>query len=153
MYAAVIVESREINNIQSIINRHMDKLPGFDLVIFHGLDIRNLHEYNYLLTSIMFWNELTSYKRVLIFQHDTGLFKGIDDFLEWDYIGAPWQFQDFGGNGGLSIRNPQAMIDTIIQKPYSSNYGNEDIYFSYYLIGKMAPRSECEKFSVERAII
>jgi hypothetical protein len=97
----------------------------------------------------MFWNELKSYKRVLIFQHDTGLFKSIDDFLEWDYIGAPWQFQYFGGNGGLSIRNPQAMIDTIIQKPYSSNYGNEDVYFSWYLIGKMAPRSECKKFSVE----
>jgi hypothetical protein len=63
MYAAVIVESREINNIQSVIDRHMDKLPGFDLVIFHGLknahlftsdcrkyqvDICNLHEYHVL---------------------------------------------------------------------------------------------------------
>ena len=168
MNAAVIVETRVINNIQSIIDRHLDKLPGFDLVIFHGsenkhlfnydcikyeVDVNTLHEYNHLLTSMLFWQKLSKYDRVLIFQHDTGLFKAIDDFLEWDYIGAPWQFQEFGGNGGLSIRNPKAMINTIIENPYSSNFGNEDVYFSDYLVGNLAPRSECKKFSVESEFV
>ena len=69
MNAAVIVETRVINNIQSIIDRHLDKLPGFDLVIFHGsenkhlfnydcvkyeVDVNTLHDYNHLLTSMLF---------------------------------------------------------------------------------------------------
>jgi hypothetical protein len=89
----------------------------------------------------------------LIFQHDSGLFRSVDEFLEWDYIGAPWLFQEYGGNGGLSIRNPKAMIETIKETPYRSNLGNEDVYFSDFLVGESAPRSECKMFSVESEFI
>ena len=157
MYAAVIVETRKISNLDTIIGSHMDKLPNdFQLIAFNANDfsINSLYDYNTLLTSISFWSNLLKYDRVLIFQQDSGILReGIEEFYQWDYIGAPWQFQDHGGNGGLSLRNPKAMIKTIMNNHYNPSAGNEDIYFSNHLIGNLAPRSECKKFSVESEFI
>lgn len=177
MYAAVIVETRTFPNMREIIEGHMNKLPkGWDLVVFHGETNQNkireaaegfknvcfvnmkvhaisIREYNQLLTSESFWYKLTQYERVLIFQTDSMLLrKGIEEFLSWDYVGAPWEWQWHGGNGGLSIRNPITMRAVIVAKKY--NGGNEDTYFSNTLndnphLGKLAPREVCEKFSVE----
>jgi len=69
---------------------------------------------------------------------------GIEEFYEWDYVGAPWKFQQHGGNGGLSLRNPKAMIEVIKRKPYKPEYGNEDLYICNVLKEmpefKLAPR-------------
>lgn len=114
--------------------------------------INSIAEYNNLLTSITFWNAIPR-EHVLIFQHDSELLKeGIDDFLEWDYVGAPWVWQKRkrGGNGGLSIRSKSAMIKTIERLLYNpSTDGNEDTYFSKFLVGKMAPQKICRSFSCE----
>ena len=114
------------------------------------LPIRSMNEYNQLLTSRSFWDGLT--EKVLIFQHDAGLLKErIEEFLEWEYVGAPWSFQHDGGNGGLSLRSRDAMIKVIENVPYDGTM-NEDIYFCHGLkeLGlNLAPREVCEKFSVE----
>lgn len=170
MYAALIVETRQKNNIKSIIHDHLSKLDGFELIVYHGKDnaglftrldckkrlvsVKSLIDYNLLLTSVSFWTGLLEYERVLVFQHDTGILKdNISDFLEWDYIGAPWQFQDRGGNGGLSLRSPKAMLNTIMRTVYYPSLGNEDLYFCNHMNGNLAPREECKKFSVESEFV
>jgi hypothetical protein len=161
-YAALIVESRTNEVAKGIINniRHLPK--SWDIIhynpwtaYFHPVD-----DYNKLLTSLEFWKDLEKYERVLIFQHDSGLLKeGIESFLFYDYIGAPWKFQEHGGNGGLSLRNPKAMIEVIRTFSYGgqSLSGNEDVWFCNMLMSakerfdkyNLAPREVCERFSCE----
>ena len=172
MNAAVIVETRKIDLLE-VVKRHLDYLPLWDLIIFcsdseyaekelgdkfHNKIIYyefdgnefNQIKYNQLLTSLYFWDLLKAYERVLLFQHDSGLLRGgIEYFLEYDYVGSPWQFQKHGGNGGLSLRSPKAMIQVI--KSVKFNYhlhGNEDVYFCNHL-KNIAPREICSKFACE----
>ena len=167
MNAAVITETRYISNIGSVIRDHLQFLPGYDLIIFHGsnnevlfkglkgkrftVNINNLHQYNALMTSTEYWNKLLSYDRVLIFQHESMILrKGIEEFYEYDYVGAPWKFQDIGGNGGLSLRNPKVMKSILKKEPYHPSHGYEDVYFSNRINGyNLAPREVCSQFSVE----
>lgn len=114
----------------------------------------NANKYNELLTSLGFWNTI-SYDKVLIFQHDSQLLRhGIEDFLEYDYIGAPLYHISFPAmNGGLSIRSKDVMIKAILKEKYHApSHGNEDIYFCKVLkeIGAILPtKEEAMKFSVE----
>ena len=109
------------------------------------------------MTSTDFWQIFEEYERVLIFQSDTEPLKPIDEeFLKWDYVGAPWDFQHHGGNGGFSLRNPSVMLE-IIEKYHwrgSGIDGYEDVYFCNTMhrhkIGKLAPREVCSLFSVEK---
>jgi hypothetical protein len=88
-------------------------------------------KYNRLMTSERIWEEMIADK-ILIFQADTRLCsnsrRSIRDFLEYDYVGAPWQPRHAlklnaentrlnggdnmlrVGNGGLSLRSRSAMI-------------------------------------------
>lgn len=154
---ALIVENRNIPHLTDIINKHEKMLPANTPVYWlNNEPINSMRDYNALLLSKRLWRNLNA-DRVLIFQHDSMLLKpGIEDFLEWDYIGAPWRFQSWGGNGGLSIRNPKTMME-IIDKGNWDGQINEDVFISneieksrgtYYQMN-LAPREQCEKFSVE----
>lgn len=115
------------------------------------VSINNLNDYNRLLTSTFFWDKLQQYGRVLIFQTDSKILrKGIEEFYQFDYIGSPWKFQDKGGNGGLSLRNPKIMQEIIRSVPYNGN-PYEDVWFSNNMekFGNLAPRNICKKFSCE----
>jgi hypothetical protein len=170
-YGAVIVETRPLENINRIIHSHMNRLPkDWGLTIFcsvdnqhmmpHGANLivmpsafMNEMQYNKLLTSFAFWQNVP-YDKCLVFQHDSELFKAWDsDFEKWDYIGAPWKFQQHGGNGGLSWRSVAAMKWCLQQIAYNPTLGNEDVYFSDILAKsfeyRLAPREHCEKFAVE----
>lgn len=145
---AIIIENRNISNLNSVIREHMKYLPDWGFIHYKPL-IKNITDYNKLLTSLSFW-ESVPFDKVLIFQHDSMILRpGIDEFLEWDYVGAPWKFQMHGGNGGLSLRSKKAMIETLSVHTWDQSKGNEDIFFSNNLIGKLAPRCVCEKFSCE----
>ena len=82
-------------------------------VKFTNLNVDNLSikEYNKLLTSVWFYEQLLS-KKFLLFQTDSCLLKdGIEDFLEFDYIGAPWpHLRNQIGNGGFSLRDKHVCI-------------------------------------------
>jgi hypothetical protein len=174
--AAVIVETRPLPELSKIIQQHLDQLDeSWKLYIFHSSqnetilqadfpqatrfnlnptnNVFTLSDYNALMTSEYFWN-LIAEEKILIFQSDSMLLrKGIDEFLQWDYIGAPWLFQQHGGNGGLSLRSKSKMIEILKTWDYTKRkYGNEDVFYSNKLQivnGKLAPRSECFKFSCE----
>jgi len=126
--------------------------------------IEDINDYNRLLLSKRLWKYFISQgiEKILLFQEDSILFRtGVEDYLQYDYIGAPWNNKKHGkmcpleyGNGGLTIRNTQLSLK-LLQEPYKSridvfceskNDGknenknekkiNEDKYFSigFYLL-------------------
>ena len=143
-------------------------------VIKTDYDNLNQSTYSELFASIEFWN-LFEGKKLLIYQEDSCIFKSnINDFLEWDYIGAPWlktQNDNINcvGNGGFTLRTKQCMIDVInkislketkfnsstitYMKNCGMTTGPEDVYFSLnmlrYGIGKVADWESASKFSTE----
>lgn len=150
--SALIIENRPLPGIVETIEQHEKFLPkGTDVYWIKNEEINSIRDYNQLLLSKRLWRNIQS-DRVLLFQWDSFLLKeGIEDFLQWDYIGAPWRFQAHGGNGGLSIRNPKMMLE-IIDKVNWTGTPNEDIVYCNYMFENgmnLAPREECEKFSVE----
>jgi len=130
--------------------------------------------YSTMLANTDFWTTLMGNK-ILIMQEDTLIFrKNIDDFLEWDYIGAPWPKQQDDtpnavGNGGFSLRTRQVMIDvinhiSILDTPVPKSTANymastnntvlpEDVYFSKniqdHALGRVAPWEIARNFSTE----
>lgn len=126
-------------------------------------NLENIHIYTQILTSLDFWKFFVGDK-ILIYQEDTCIFKhNINDFLEWDYIGAPFKKKDNTnsihiGNGGFSLRTKQIMIDVInkinqITPPIQLDNIPEDLYFSNnmikYNIGKIADYQTALQFSTE----
>lgn len=152
----LIIDSiRNSQVIANVIAAHQKFLPEDWRVLWVNDKslVSNISDYNMLLTTYEFWEALP-FDKVLIIQHDSGLLReGIEKFLEWDYVGAPWGFQEYGGNGGLSLRSREAMMKVIEQFPYRPIvHGNEDVYFSNHLVKagcKLAPREVCFEFSCE----
>ena len=141
-YGLVVFHSKENEQLLK------EGLQGWPNVIFIVISQGNfdVSQYNDLLCSPPFWRTLSNIgsKHALMFQIDTVLLKdSIDDFLEYDYIGAPWVVKWLGldiGNGGLSLRNVMTMCMITEQCPRTiqTNRGeqfinNEDVYFSFYL--------------------
>jgi hypothetical protein len=179
MLSAAIVETRNIN-ISEVFLNHIPYLPldthyflfttselknkynnelknlNIDYTIVEiELEDNSVHCYNLLLTDhgFKFWAHFTDYDRVLIFQSDSGLLRsGIEDFLEYDYIGAPYEYFPYVGNGGLSLRNPKIMMQICSNYDWKRDCG-EDLHFTKIMtehnIGKLAPIEEAKKFSVE----
>lgn len=150
-FCSIIIENRF--NVDQVIADHYRFLPKLNFPIHLNIEnIKTIEDYNKLLTSSNFWSGIKEDK-VIIFQHDSALLKPITyEFLEWDYVGAPWKFQEHGGNGGLSLRSKEAMLWCIDKQPWNPSLGNEDVYFSNLLKDspyKLAPREVCEKFSCE----
>jgi hypothetical protein len=113
------------------------------------VSVDSIADYNALLLSIEFWHRLARYHRVLMFQTDSEILRdGVEPFLAYDYVGAPfaWDYGHPGGNGGLSIRNPAAMLRVIRDHPGWRQ--NEDLCFSSF-VSNVAPLAVCERFSCE----
>lgn len=152
-YGAIIIENRlGLEEVEKCALKHFNFLSlDWDFRLIKS-KVRTLSDYNNLLTSPEFWANI-KYEKVLIFQHDSELLrKGIEAFLEYDYIGAPWKFQEKGGNGGLSLRTTEVMYEVTKAFPYSPLLGYEDVYFSNHIEkvgGKLAPREVCSEFSCE----
>ena len=90
---------------------------------------------------------------VLIFQTDALLLRrGVDDFLRWDYIGAPWRTDDLwcvgkphlmeAGNGGLSLRSRARTLETLDRFGYSRGQSEDVFYVDTHEGGRaLAPRA------------
>ena len=86
---AIIIDNRPSHELNTVISKHMEYLKGWDLKHISDVKINNANDYNRILTDYTFWADL-DYDKVLIFQHDSLLLReGIEDFLQYDYIGAP----------------------------------------------------------------
>ena len=103
---------------------------------FREILTNDAQAYSKVLLSAHFWAMLRA-QHVLVFQLDSILCSlspwKVHDFLEYDYIGAPWIDRFYGmdiGNGGLSLRKVKTMIHIIKTFPLEGRYENEDIYFA-----------------------
>ena len=132
-------------------------LHSWPNVIYTNLQVSNLtvSDYSRLLKTPRFWNGISG-EHVLIFQTDSIMLRsGIDEFMSYDYIGAPWkvtkEHQYLIGNGGLSLRRRNVMIKICDQYP-DTTHRPEDVYFAEHLLhdGYKLPTKEIAmKFSVE----
>lgn len=141
------------------------ELPQERLRVFvfplHNITIT---DYNYLLTSYHFWNMLEG-EHILVFQTDSVLFSrstvDIDYYLKYDYVGAPWdvwihvaypRIKNIG-NGGLSLRRRQVMLEIVQRFPFKASwYAVEDLYFAKCIHDggyTYAPYEEAIRFSFE----
>ncbi|KAJ5038644.1 uncharacterized protein L3040_006324 [Drepanopeziza brunnea f. sp. 'multigermtubi'] len=79
----------------------------------------------------------------------------INDFLDWDWVGAPWGKNDaYGGNGGLSLRKVSRIMDVLVNKTRKHGDGAlEDLWLCrelHALPGQHMPNASVSKtFSVE----
>jgi hypothetical protein len=165
--AAVIVDTRRLSLYQ-VITEHLFYLPKYTKLYifssednrhlqemlnceFHVVEINDIRGYNKLLKSKNFWNKIKE-ENILIFQEDSRLLReGIEDFYEYDYVGAAWDFYPFVGNGGLSFRHKSAMLK-VLEVCNPENDINEDVYFAWgcnVLKLNLAPVHVANKFSCE----
>jgi hypothetical protein len=198
-YEAVFVEFRILPHIELIIRNAILKLGSkwaFTIVcgnknvefvtnmcksisdnikiIKYDVDNMTQEEYSNVLMTREFW-ELFNGGKILIHQEDTLMFKtNIDDFIEYDYIGAPFPSNSNDtpnrvGNGGFSLRSKQKMIEVITKCNINDLTINsstvdymtyrkltippEDVYFSKNLqefnIGTVANWTVASSFSSE----
>jgi len=167
----VIVETRKDKRLEAVLKNIAYYVPNWKLHIFHSANnkefiknilknssnnivfhelknpIKSNQDYNFVLKDISFWEKLTEHERVLVFQTDSLILRfGIEEFLNYDYIGAPWPWWQkhfknisrMGGNGGFSIRHVGKMIETLekygdVGTAPINEYQNEDVFFSYHL--------------------
>ena len=198
-YEAVLIEYRCLPHVEFLIRNCIIKLGNkwsqtivcgnlnyeYMLTIVRNID-RNIkviktnydnllqNEYSLFLASHQFWDLLNG-EKILIYQEDTCIFKNnIEEFIQWDYIGAPWLKEQNDtpnqvGNGGLSLRSKSIMkeiINRISVKDITCNsstqgymnvsnlkYCPEDVYFSKTMqelnIGKVADWDTAYYFSCE----
>jgi hypothetical protein len=111
--------------------------------------------YNQLMTFPGFWASFPENK-LLVFQADSLLSSpGIDEFLDYDYAGAPFGLCDetYGANGGLSLRTRDVMLECLERVPYPPGEA-EDWYFTEAVraIGRAMPDFEtATRFSLGSA--
>jgi hypothetical protein len=139
--------------IENIINNKLLKYKSRIKLENLNVDNLSLKEYNKLLTSKEIYDKIPT-EIFLIFQTDSLICSDYKDiinyFLKYDYVGAPWKFNNVG-NGGLSLRKKSKMLE-IINK---CNYNNkpEDYYFTQScnnLIYRNLPTvNEAKNFSME----
>ena len=133
-------------------------------VEFVSLEVDNLTNlaHNELMCTHWLW-ERASAERVLIFQTDSLICRpGVEAFLQYDYIGAPWRTDDLwcvgkpwltsvGGNGGFSLRSKAKTLECIDAVGYVRGQC-EDVFYAETMPrvhGRMATRSAALTFSVE----
>jgi len=92
-----------------------------------------INDYNNLFYNLSFW-EMFYGNKLLFYQEDTVIFKNnINEFLQYDYIGAPWNLEQNPnfpnvGNGGFSLRNRNILMNIVRNKV--------DVYDTSIIINK-----------------
>ena len=122
--------NKNINFINNLFNTTLIKYKNRVKLINLKVDNLTIKDYNNLLVSKDFYNYIPT-EVFLIFQTDTLICNNykdlINDFIEYDYSGAPWK-DNIVGNGGLSLRRKSKMLEIIGSCKYKNE--PEDVYFS-----------------------
>ncbi|KAF7554753.1 hypothetical protein G7046_g6722 [Stylonectria norvegica] len=112
----------------------------------------------FLTTLWLYETVLQPAEWLLIFQTDSVLCANskhnLDDFLEYDWIGAPWNPNArWGGNGGLSLRRVSRIIEVLQNQKRPDNSDPEDVWLTerlgHHPRGKVANGSVSLTFSGE----
>jgi len=185
-YETVLIEFRPLLHLEFLVLNTIRKVGNkwshtivcgnlnYDFIVDFCKDIKNIRiikldydnltvkECERLTKTLDFWN-LFNGKKLLFYHEDTFMFKtNIDDFIEWDYIGASFPIEHnvnshHVGNGGFSIRTKSVLCDIIKLRIMENNPNddnlNEDVYFAKFMleynIGSLANVEEANKFACE----
>ena len=148
------------------------------IIHLEELDVPKFHidVYNNVMTNPKTWEYLKNYNKCLVIQDDgIVVSKGIEKFMNYDYIGSPWRdtpdndylkkniATNLVGNGGLSVRS--VMYMKIISENFNkyknilffNNFLNmpEDVFYSKwtrFLECKLPTRNVASEFSSEQII-
>lgn len=123
-------------------------------------DLGSRETISQMFTDIHLYRDiLAPAEHLLVFQPDSIFCAAapltLNDYLNWDWIGAPWSpTLTHGGNGGLSLRKVSKIIQVL--KAGDRKHGDgelEDLWLSNRLVklsgSKMANASISKTFSVE----
>lgn len=113
-----------------------------------------------MFTDIHLYRDIMSpAEHLLVFQPDailcTNSEQSLNDWLHWDWVGAPWGATiEWGGNGGLSLRKVSKIVEVLEeQQRTSGNPELEDLWLARRindLEGSQMPNASISKhFSVE----
>jgi hypothetical protein len=107
------------------------------------------------LTNLTFYSEfLAPAEWLLVFQSDSMICsaseQSLDDWVEkgYDWVGAPWNDESGGGNGGLSLRHVPPIIKVLKNETRRTNSSWEDRWLCDRLT-KLAHPNISRTFSVE----
>lgn len=145
------------NWLKTILDQKFQKdLSRISSKCLHFSNLESSLEYNQILASREF-TQLIPTETFLVFQTDSMINPAhkelIYKFIDYDYVGAPWPWNNLHvGNGGLSLRKRSTMLK-IIDKygPFRDLY--EDQFFSVGCIkigAKVPTREEAKEFSIEQ---
>ncbi|KAL1868481.1 hypothetical protein Daus18300_005915 [Diaporthe australafricana] len=130
------VESVEHLN-KSVAIREQVNLGKLDLTyIPSNMSVSSQEEISRFLTTMWLYETvLAPAEWLLIFQTDSILCANsqlnLNDFLDYDWIGAPWNpGSRFGGNGGLSIRRVSAILDVLRSQARADFSEAEDVWLT-----------------------
>lgn len=150
------MEQCEFASVKFITDIDVD-VPGIEVVKIDS--IKSKEEYSDFVIKKLNYFFQTEY--VLVCQHDGYVLDGNcwdDDFLKYDYIGAPWLYIDGKnvGNGGFSLRSKRLQsalaMDNFIDATDPEDQAIGRLYRDY-LIKKydiaFAPEDVADKFSYE----
>jgi hypothetical protein len=179
-YTAVIIEPRCHRALGFVLENFFNNLSDeWCFIIFHGTEngdfckkvVHNLHQhrvvkfvnlhennldvdqYNLIFKNLLFYSHIET-ETFLVFQADSMILNKdqINEFLQYDYVGAPWKAFGWVGNGGLSLRRKSKMIEIIHEKSSGNDTRNEDMYFCHtqHNVPMSVPScEEAKRFSVE----
>jgi len=182
--AGVIVDSRCHPMMELVLKNFVYMLPDWPLFIFHvegnrqfienilgpnhsvtmidlGVETFDRDRYSDLLKTEGFYHHIPA-DTILVFQCDSFIRRrDIDRFLSYKYVGAPWMesrnlmsYKIRIGNGGLSLRNKEAMLQ-IIRHPSMEEFKDqpEDGFFGLGVLflypDHVCPIEVASAFSVE----
>lgn len=161
-------------------NKNYNMIKKFKInnlnIIKKPVDNLDVDEYNLMLSDKNFWEDF-SCDHILICNSKTLVFSNnIDDFIKFDYIGAPWlkpkNQKFFQGDGNFSLRNRKKIINicekyNIKEMPDNLKPLNimnkmnlrvcpEDVYFMQYLLKEcdvnLPKFDDCINFSLENFV-
>lgn len=130
------VESVEHLN-KSVAIREQVNIGKLDLTyIPSNMSVSSQEEISRFLTTMWLYETvLAPAEWLLIFQTDSILCANsqlnLNDFLDYDWIGAPWNpGSRFGGNGGLSVRRVSAILDVLRSQARADFSEAEDVWLT-----------------------
>ncbi len=153
-----ILDNKNIAGAEHAIAHSTKNIEFGDVVFISDIDLNSKEEYSNFMV-----RDLTNYVKtdfVLVIQADGFILNSAawgNNFLNYDYIGAPWWFNDeFNvGNGGFSLRSKKLLDLLANDHTIKQTHPEDEIIcrtYGEYLKSKgikFAPMSVAEKFSIE----
>lgn len=145
---------------QSTAIQHKQNIGKLDLTLIPpNMSTSGREEVSRFFTTLWLYETvLAPAKHLLIFQTDSILCansqKSLNNWLDYDWVGAPWNPDGrYGGNGGLSLRSVDAIIDVLRNQERLPNSEPEDVWLTERLgarpNAKMANGTTSLTFSAE----